>query len=61
MPVTTPFPDLRRPGQPMAHLPLRLPADLIDTLQAQADRIGSTRAGLARALVARGLSELADA
>lgn len=58
MPVAAPLPDLRRPGRPMEALPVRLPPDLIASLQAQADRIGASRAGLARALVAQGLQQL---
>jgi hypothetical protein len=42
----------------MEALPVRLPPDLIASLQAQADRIGASRAGLARALVAQGLQQL---
>lgn len=50
--------DWRRPGQSMEALPLKLPADLLKALQHRADRLGCSRAALARDLVARGLSDL---
>lgn len=58
MPVPALLPDLRRPGQPMTPIPVRLPTDYADTLQGHADRIGASRGALARALVVRGLQEL---
>jgi hypothetical protein len=51
-------PDLRRPGEAMRQVPLKLPASLVDELQAQADRMGTTRSALARTLVLRGLEQL---
>lgn len=57
-PSTFTVPDLRRPGQAMAPLPIKLPADAMAGLQAQADRLGCSRSALARALLVRGLAEL---
>ncbi|MEB3353413.1 MAG: hypothetical protein VKM34_04155 [Cyanobacteriota bacterium] len=51
-------PDLRTPGHPMAPLPLKIPAAVMATLQAQADRLGTSRGALARTLVLRGLEQL---
>lgn len=56
--ITAPLPDLRRPGQPMAGIPVKLPADCAEILQAHADRIGASRGALARHLVVRGLEQL---
>jgi hypothetical protein len=58
MPLPALLPDLRRPGQPMAAIPIKLPADYADTLQEHADRIGASRGALARHLVVRALQEL---
>ena len=56
--ITAPLPDLRRPGQPMAFISLKLPADCIETLQEHADRIGASRGAVVRHLVVRALQEL---
>jgi hypothetical protein len=58
MPIPALLPDLRRPGQPMAFISLKLPADCVETLQGHADRIGASRGALARHLVVRALQEL---
>jgi len=59
-PASAPFvvPDLRAPGDPMASLPLKLPADALTQLQAQADRLRCNRGALARTLIVRGLEQL---
>ncbi len=61
-PMTTPAPltiaDYRRPGQSQPPVSLRLPAEILDPLDRQADRLQTTRAGLARALLAQGLERL---
>jgi hypothetical protein len=54
-------PDLRAPGEPMSSLPLKLPADSLAQLQAQADRLRCNRGALARTLIVRGLEELQQA
>lgn len=51
-------PDLRRPGLPMATLPIKLPADCLASLQSRAEQIGTSRAALARTLVVQGLERL---
>lgn len=58
-PPPAPFvvPDLRRPGEAMASLPLKLPAAVLRDLQAQADRLGCNRGALARTLIVRGLEQ----
>ena len=58
-PTPAPFvvPDLRRPGEAMASLPLKLPAAVLRDLQAQADRLGCNRGALARTLIVRGLEQ----
>lgn len=53
--------DLRRPGQPMATVPLKLPADVLPRLQAQADRLRCNRTALGRALLLQGLDQLEEA
>jgi hypothetical protein len=53
--------DHRRPGEPMATLPLKLPADAVPRLQAQADRLRCNRTALGRALLLRGLEQLEEA
>lgn len=53
-----PIHDHRRPGQPMAALPLKLPTASLATLQAQADRLQCSRGGLARALLLQGVERL---
>ena len=50
--------DYRRPGQPLPPWSLRLPPEVAADLKQQADRLQTTRAGLARALVVRGLQQL---
>ena len=50
-----------RPGEPMATLPLKLPADAVPRLQAQADRLRCNRTALGRALLLRGLEQLEEA
>lgn len=52
--------DLRRPGQPMATVPLKLPADVLPRLQAQADRMRCNRTALGRALLLQGLDQLEE-
>ena len=56
-----PLADLRRPGQPMVALPVKIPADLLQQLEHRADRLTCSRGALARALIVRGLSELETA
>jgi hypothetical protein len=50
--------DLRRPGEPMAALPLKLPADAVLRLQAQSDRLKCSRGALGRALLLEALERL---
>lgn len=52
--------DHRRPGEPMAPLPLKVPADALPRLQAQADRLGCGRAALVRSLLLQGLEQLEE-
>lgn len=63
MPTARPLivPDYRRPGQSLPPVSLRLPAEILDPLDCQADRLQTTRAGLARALLAQGLERLQSA
>jgi len=42
----------------MQPVPLKLPADAVAQLQAQAKRLQTTRTGLARTLLLQGLAEL---
>jgi hypothetical protein len=58
MPIPALLPDLRRPGQPMTGIPVKIPSDYADTLQEHADRIGASRGALARHLVVSALQEL---
>jgi hypothetical protein len=51
-------PDLRRRGQSQPPVTLRLSSELIANLDHQADRLQTTRAGLIRALLVRGVEEL---
>jgi hypothetical protein len=51
-------PDLRRRGQTQPPVTLRLSSDLIAGLDQQADRLQTTRAGLIRALLVRGMKQL---
>jgi hypothetical protein len=57
-PAVMTIPDYRRPGQSLPPVSLRLPAEILDPLDRQADRLQTTRAGLARALLAQGLERL---
>jgi hypothetical protein len=50
--------DLRRPGERMQALALKLPAEQAKALQAQADRLHVNRGALARALLLQGLEQL---
>lgn len=50
--------DCRRPGQAMAPVPLKLPADAVAQLQAQADALGYSRSALSRHLLMEGLQRL---
>jgi hypothetical protein len=52
------IPDCRRPGQAMAPVPLKLPTEAAAQLQAAADRLGTSRTALGRALVLEGLERL---
>lgn len=52
------IPDCRRPGVAMASVPVKLPAEAAEQLQAAADRIGCSRTALARTLLLRALAEL---
>ena len=60
MATPTPFvvPDCRRPGQPMATLPVKVPPVALEQLQAMADRLGCNRTALARTLLLQGLAQL---
>lgn len=51
-------PDYRRPGQAMAPLPLKVPAEVLARLQAQADRLGTSRTALGRTLLLQRLAEV---
>jgi hypothetical protein len=53
--------DHRTPGQPMACLPLKIPADSLAQLQATATRLHCGRGALARTLIVRGLEQLQQA
>ena len=50
--------DHRCPGQPMATLPVKLPAAARAQLQAAADRLGCNRGALARTFFVQGLARL---
>ena len=52
------IPDCRRPGEPMAALPLKLPQAAAAQLQATAERLGCSRTALGRALLLQGLALL---
>jgi hypothetical protein len=54
-------PDYRRPGHPMANVPVKLPAPLAQALQHRAARLGCSRGALSRALIAQGLERLESA
>ena len=51
-------PDLRRRGQSQLPVTLSLSNDLIADLDHQADRLQTTRAGLIRALLVKGVEQL---
>jgi hypothetical protein len=51
-------PDLRDPSTPMAPIGLKLPPDLIERIDRQAAAIRTTRAGLCRGFVLRGLEQM---
>jgi hypothetical protein len=53
-------PDLRRRGQTQLPVTLRLPTDLVAGLDRQADRLQTTRAGLIRALLVKGVEQLQE-
>lgn len=59
-PDPAPFliPDCRRPGHAMAAVPLKLPTEAAAQLQAFADRLGTSRTALGRALLLQGLAQL---
>jgi hypothetical protein len=50
--------DHRCPGQPMATLPVKIPAAALAQLQATADRLGCNRGALARTFLVQGLEQL---
>jgi predicted ArsR family transcriptional regulator len=52
------LPDLRRPGQPMASIPMKLPEMYAVALQDYADRLGVSRSAAARHLMVTTLDEL---
>lgn len=58
MPISIVVADYRRPGQPLPPWSLRLPPTVAADLEQQAGRLQTTRAGLARALLAQGLANL---
>jgi hypothetical protein len=58
MPQPLVIEDQRRPGEAMPPVQLRLPAEALQRLQQQADRLKCSRSGLIRALSLRGLAEL---
>lgn len=55
------IPDCRRPGEPMAALPLKLPQAAALQLQAAAEQLGCSRTALGRALLLQGLAQLPQA
>jgi len=59
-PDPAPFliPDYRRPGQAMAPLPLKVPAEAAARLKAKAGRLGTSPTALGRFLLLKGLDEL---
>ena len=50
--------DYRTPGRPLEALPVKIPADRLEALQAQADRLGCSRSALGRALLLQALDQL---
>ena len=51
--------EQRAPGNPMRPVNLKLPADVVEQLHAQAERLRCYPSALGRALIARGLADLA--
>jgi len=52
--------ELRRPGAPMQPCAFKLPADRLDQLRRQADRLRAYPSALARTLICRGLDQLEE-
>lgn len=48
--------DCRRPGAAMASVPLKLPSAEVAQLQAETERLGTSRTALGRHLLLQGLS-----
>ena len=55
MPLPALLPDLRRAGQPMTGIPVKLPAAAAAALQEHADRLGASRGAVARHLIVAAL------
>ena len=53
--------EQRAPGSPMRPVNLKLPVDVVEQLHAQAERMACYPSALGRALIARGLADLAAA
>ncbi|MFM9072234.1 MAG: hypothetical protein ACKOOC_02345 [Cyanobium sp.] len=53
--------DFRRPGHALEGLHTKLPSASLQALDAQAQRLQTTRGALARALLLQGLAELEEA
>jgi len=53
--------DLRRPGESMRPLPLKLPVDVIARLERAAAMMHTSRAAVARTLLTHGLDAFEDA
>ena len=53
--------EQRAPGHPMRPVNVKLPADVVDQLHRQAERLHCYPSALGRALIARGLADLAAA
>jgi len=53
--------EQRSPGSPMRPVNLKLPADVVEQLHRQAQRLRCYPSALGRALIARGLADLAEA
>jgi hypothetical protein len=62
--MSTPAPltiaDYRRPGKNQPLVSLRLPPDLLASLDSHADRLKTTRSGLCRTLLAQELEKLQE-
>ena len=52
------IPAVRRPGEPMRSLPLKVPADALQALQVHAERMKCSRSALARTLLLQKLAQL---